>query len=171
MAEHNQIIPPEVWPNIQDEAPWDSLPIKVHKRFQQDSEIFFSKWTNPDQLTSVQPSSMHQTEEWPSLAIGRPFHNLGLTNQYPPHIAEGLKIRQQLFKSISPQDQPSSSGPRTSVSDMNLSLSVSDSQLSPLHLGPPGHYYEDSQDPYADQTNQTYQSTQWWDLVLQLFAI
>ena len=155
MAEHNQIIPPEIWPQIQDEAPWDSLPQDVHKRLQQDSEIYFSKWTVTDQYLPIEPIRFEQTEEWPSLSLGRPAQHLGITHQHPAHTSEGLRLRQRLYeKSLSPP-RPNLNIPGPSSTNEIIMDDIDDPELalslSNLPTGPPGHYYEDSQDPYAWQ--------------------
>ncbi|KAL2534379.1 RT RNaseH 2 domain-containing protein [Abeliophyllum distichum] len=73
MAEINQTIPPEIWPNIDDDAPWETLPISYAKRLQEDIEIHMKK---------------------------RPTQSLGFTSKYRENTPEGQAHRERLWKML-----------------------------------------------------------------------
>ncbi|KAL2513331.1 Uncharacterized protein Adt_18931 [Abeliophyllum distichum] len=44
IAEINQTIHPEIWPNVDDDAPWECLPMSYAKQFQQNIKIHMKKF-------------------------------------------------------------------------------------------------------------------------------
>lgn len=67
MAEINQIIPPKIWPKIEDDAPWKTLPIAYH---------FDNCWNQ--------------------LHLGRPTHSLRQIAKYSEDTLKGHQLGEKL---------------------------------------------------------------------------
>ncbi|KAL2519014.1 putative reverse transcriptase domain [Abeliophyllum distichum] len=101
MAEINQTIPPEIWPNIDDDAPWETLPISYAKRLQEDIEIHMKKrYPMYNYYCLPQPDSAHFDTSWSQLYLGRPTQSLGFTSKYGENTPEGQAHRERLWKML-----------------------------------------------------------------------
>ncbi|KAL2506131.1 F-box/LRR-repeat protein 4 [Abeliophyllum distichum] len=101
MAEINQSIPPEIWRNIDDDAPWETLPISYAKRLQEDIEIHMKKrYPMYNYYCLPQPDSAYFDTSWSQLYLGRPTQSLGFTSKYGENTPEGQAHRERLWKML-----------------------------------------------------------------------
>ncbi|KAL2499511.1 RNA-directed DNA polymerase [Abeliophyllum distichum] len=86
MAEINQTIPPEIWPNIDDDTPWECLPMPYAKRLQEDIEIHMKKSYPHTPLTSSPQESATTSQQVLTITPHQLEATQSMMNEYP-HIS------------------------------------------------------------------------------------
>ncbi|KAL2512844.1 hypothetical protein Adt_18444 [Abeliophyllum distichum] len=101
MAENNQTIPPEIWPNIDYDTPWECPPMPYAKRFQEDIEIHMKKsYPQYNYCNLPHPNSVNFDGSWGQLYLERPTQSLGQTSKYGENTPEGQAHREKLWKML-----------------------------------------------------------------------
>ncbi|KAL2518396.1 hypothetical protein Adt_14643 [Abeliophyllum distichum] len=101
MAEIKLTIPPEIWTNIDDDAPWKCLPMPYGKRLQEDNEIHMKKsYPQYNYYNLPHPDSVNFDVSWGQLYLGRPTQSLGQTSEYGENTPEGQAHREKLWKML-----------------------------------------------------------------------